>query len=74
MSFTHSDPPTSDEKRYTPRQFVLAVNQQVSYATLRRWDETGKLKANRNAANRRYYTEDHLEVVRQMLEENNNVQ
>jgi putative resolvase len=30
----------------------------VSVATLQRWDREGKLKALRNASNRRYYTQE----------------
>ena len=39
----------------------------VSKETLRRWDNTGKLKAKRNAINDyRYYTEEHLELCAQL--------
>ncbi|MGM9906105.1 MerR family transcriptional regulator, partial [Lactobacillus sp.] len=32
----------------------------VSVATLQRWDREGKLKAERSATNRRYYTQEQL--------------
>ncbi|MFR0610851.1 MerR family transcriptional regulator, partial [Limosilactobacillus mucosae] len=32
----------------------------VSVSTMQRWDREGRIKAYRNAANRRYYTQEQL--------------
>ncbi len=36
----------------------------VTFMTLCRWDKSGKLVAHRNAANRRYYTQEQIDVIR----------
>ena len=46
---------------YKPKDFAKLIN--VSVATLQRWDKEGKLVANRNPANRRFYTEEHYNKV-----------
>jgi len=47
---------------YKPQEFSKLVNCHVK--TLQRWDFEGKLKAHRNAGNRRYYTHDQfLELI-----------
>jgi len=44
---------------YTPNEFCKKVG--VTYQTLIKWEKKGKLTADRNADNRRYYTDRHLE-------------
>lgn len=46
-------------KVYKPSEFASLIG--VSVKTLQRWDNSGKFKAKRNPANRRYYTEEDLE-------------
>ena len=50
----------STKNCYRPNEFAALIG--VSVKTLQRWDSEGKLKANRNPSNRRYYThEQYLE-------------
>lgn len=44
---------------YKPKEFAKLIN--VSVKTLQRWDYEGKLKAYRNAADRRFYTHQQYE-------------
>lgn len=46
---------------YKPKEFAKLIN--VSVATLQRWDREGKLVANRNPADRRFYTQEHYNKV-----------
>jgi hypothetical protein len=43
---------------YKPQEFAKKIG--VSVRTLQRWDNDGRLKANRTAANRRFYTDEQL--------------
>jgi DNA (cytosine-5)-methyltransferase 1 len=50
---------------YTLNQFADLLS--ISKETLRRWDNSGKLKAKRNKINGyRYYTDEHLNVCQQL--------
>ncbi|MCI0662548.1 MAG: IS607 family transposase [Acidobacteria bacterium] len=42
----------------------------VSVKTLQRWDREGRLKSRRTMTNRRYYTDDDLNMVRLLVKEN----
>ena len=47
---------------YKPKQFSKMLG--VSIKTLQRWDNDGKLIANRNPSNRRFYThEQYIEYI-----------
>ena len=46
------------EKIYKPKDVANLLG--VTVNTLQRWDREGKFKAYRNAANRRYYTQEQL--------------
>lgn len=46
---------------YKPHEFAKLLG--VTVKTLQRWDNTGRLKANRSPSNRRYYTDEHLTPI-----------
>lgn len=46
---------------YKPKELAEILN--ISVATLQRWDRDGILKARRNPANRRFYTEKELMIA-----------
>lgn len=46
---------------YKPKEFADMIG--VSVLTLQRWDNKGKLKAHRTPTNRRYYTDNELDIV-----------
>lgn len=46
---------------YKPKEFADMIG--VSVITLQRWDNKGRLKAHRTPTNRRYYTDNELEIV-----------
>lgn len=46
---------------YKPNEFARLVG--VSVKTLQRWDRDGVLKAHRSPTNRRYYTEDQVDLT-----------
>lgn len=52
------------EKIFKPRDFSKLLG--VSVKTLQRWDNEGKLKANRTDTDRRYYTYDQLTEIEKM--------
>ena len=55
----------AEKEVYTLNQFADLLS--VSKETLRRWDNSGKLKAKRNKINGyRYYTDEHLKVCQQL--------
>ena len=45
---------------YSPKQFAEKIGKSVK--TLQRWDNDGIFKARRTPTNRRYYTEDDLQL------------
>lgn len=45
---------------YSPKQFAAKIGKSVK--TLQRWDNEGVFKARRTPTNRRYYTEDDLQL------------
>lgn len=45
---------------YSPKQFAEKIGKSVK--TLQRWDNNGVFKARRTPTNRRYYTEDDLQL------------
>lgn len=45
---------------YTPKQFAERIGKSVK--TLQRWDNDGIFKARRTPTNRRYYTEEDLQL------------
>ena len=46
---------------YKPNEFARLVG--VSVKTLQRWDRDGVLKAHRSPTNRRYYTDDQVDLT-----------
>lgn len=50
-----------NENRYKTGQFASKIG--VHFMTLQRWDREGRLTAFRTKTNRRYYTNDHYEMV-----------
>ena len=48
-------------KIYKPKEFAKLCG--VCVKTLQRWDNAGTLVARRNPMNRRFYTEEELEMV-----------
>jgi putative resolvase len=48
-------------KTYKPNELAKILG--ISVKTLQRWDKDGKLQAYRNPSNRRYYTDEHLDVL-----------
>lgn len=46
---------------YKPNEFAKLVG--VSVKTLQRWDRDGVLKAHRSPTNRRYYTDDQVDLT-----------
>lgn len=46
---------------YKPKEFAKILG--VTVTTLQRWDRSGALKARRNPANRRFYTETELAIA-----------
>ena len=46
---------------YKPHEFAKLLG--VTVKTLQRWDNIGRLKANRSPSNRRYYTDEHLTSI-----------
>lgn len=48
--------------KYRPHEFTEIAG--VSVKTLQRWDNEGKLKANRTKGNHRFYTDEHVALVR----------
>jgi Predicted site-specific integrase-resolvase len=45
---------------YKPQEFAEMIG--ISVKTLQRWDREGKLKAYRTPSDRRYYTDEHLQI------------
>ena len=59
-------------KRYKVGQFVKLLN--VIVKTLQNWDKQGTLKAYRTPANQRFYTEEQLNQVFNLLNDNQEIQ
>lgn len=55
------------ETRYKIGEFAKMLC--VKPKTLQNWDRTGKLKAFRTIGNQRYYTDEHLEKIKEMEQE-----
>lgn len=56
-----------NKNNYSISQFSERINKSIS--TLRRWDSTGELVANRHKSGHRYYTDEHLRKLLNLVEE-----
>lgn len=52
-------------RKYRPKEVCKLLK--ISYRTLIRWDKSGKLMAYRTETDRRYYTKEQIDEIREII-------